>query len=669
MKKLLLLSVLFAILFASFAAANNSINILNASAALSGNVQQTVTGSFDLNNTGTTTISVSFANLTLTAAGSRSLTINPISSVNNLAGGSVQTVTFTTPLSNSFATTYTGQILASVATNASAVDNLPVSIVVNPASALTASLPGVTVAKGLSKSTLLTLTNSGNTDLNPVTLSVGTISSGSSVLPASSISLSKTSTSISFGLSDTVTVTINPPSTQASGTYSGPITISFAGTSITATLSVAVRDAVHSVKFNVSELKVGSSTQERNTTQNTAFIIENDGDFTEIVAISTSNVPSNFNTQFSKTSTTLAPGATDSITLTLSIPLSQDSGVRTIGQAVLSFSGTSNSKDIKLETASKLKIEDVDVKVDGRTSSNLNDGDTIGRDAQPEDDLEFDIPVKNLFSSSSNIDINDIEIKVTIQDIDDGDDLDDDKSNIDANAGSDEKAKFKFKVPLQVDEDTYIVLITAEGDDDNGATHISSVKIRLKVNKESDDVRITKSDLTSDTLSCVRSSSIRVEIRNFGSDDQDDAAVVAVNRDIGLNARVDDINLDSNVDDDDNRFSRTFDFTVPESVRPGTYQIEVITFINNNNEMDKKLVPLRVQSCTSEPTPGTRPNTPNTTVVVTPPPSNPPVEQPAEPVDSVEVPFTQSNAFLGLLGLGYLVVLGALVFLIAKLFV
>ncbi len=669
MKKLLLLSVLFAILFASFAAANNSINILNASAALSGNVQQTVTGSFDLNNTGTTTISVSFANLTLTAAGSRSLTINPISSVNNLAGGSVQTVTFTTPLSNSFATTYTGQILASVATNASAVDNLPVSIVVNPASALTASLPGVTVAKGLSKSTLLTLTNSGNTDLNPVTLSVGTISSGSSVLPASSISLSKTSTSISFGLSDTVTVTINPPSTQASGTYSGPITISFAGTSITATLSVAVRDAVHSVKFNVSELKVGSSTQERNTTQNTAFIIENDGDFTEIVAISTSNVPSNFNTQFSKTSTTLAPGATDSITLTLSIPLSQDSGVRTIGQAVLSFSGTSNSKDIKLETASKLKIEDVDVKVDGRTSSNLNDGDTIGRDAQPEDDLEFDIPVKNLFSSSSNIDINDIEIKVTIQDIDDGDDLDDDKSNIDANAGSDEKAKFKFKVPLQVDEDTYIVLITAEGDDDNGATHISSVKIRLKVNKESDDVRITKSDLTSDTLSCVRSSSIRVEIRNFGSDDQDDAAVVAVNRDIGLNARVDDINVDSNVDDDDNRFSRTFDFTVPESVRPGTYQIEVITFINNNNEMDKKLVPLRVQSCTSEPTPGTRPNTPNTTVVVTPPPSNPPVEQPAEPVDSVEVPFTQSNAFLGLLGLGYLVVLGALVFLIAKLFV
>ena len=73
---------------------------------------------------------------------------------------------------------------------------------------------------------------------------------------------------------------------------------------------------------------------------------------------------------------------------------------------------------------SRLIISDVDVKVGSKTSKNLVDGDKINEEAQPGDTIEVRVEVKNNFTSSENLDINDITIKTTIEEIDDGDDLD-----------------------------------------------------------------------------------------------------------------------------------------------------------------------------------------------------------------------------------------------------
>lgn len=675
--KLLMSLVFVLVLLASSVAAESSINILNNTVPLTGNVQQTLTGTFDLNNTGNVSVSVSFTNLTLSPTTVRTpaltpLTINTISQVNNLAAGATQTVSFSVPTGNSFATTYTGNVLASVTNNASATDSVAVTVTVNPSSNLTTTNPTLTVGKGTGKPAQFTLTNAGNTDLNSITLTVGTIASGTNTLPSSSIVLSKTSTSITFGSNEIITVTVTPPSTQATGTYSGPITISFGGANTaTATLTATVRDATHSVKFNSSDIKLGSATQERNNTiTNFPFTIENDGDFTETVNISLTNVASKFNAQLSKTATTLNPGTTETITLTLFVPADQSSGVQAIGQVSLGFNGVSTAKEIQLETVSKLKIDDVDVEVEGEDDTDLKDGETINEEAKPEDDVEFDIRVRNLFASNSDIDMDNVEVEVVIEDIDDDDDLDESKDADDIDADDTADVTLAFKVPLEVDEQTYDVIITAEGEDKNGATHTATQKLKLRVEKENDDVRITEFDLGSATLSCVRSTNLRVTIQNFGSDDQDDAALAVVNRNLGVNFQVDDIELDNDADNDDNEFSRTFDITVPSTQKAGTYQIEIFAFIENDEQEDKEIVNLKVQECEEEEeeetptTAGTASGTQSRVLVEQAGVQQPPLA--AGIAESVEGSFTQTPLFIGLLVFGNIVALGGLIVLVFK---
>jgi len=669
MNKLFIGLIVFTMLFAGAAAAQDALDIVTSSVTLSGNTQQTITGTFVVQNTGTTTIGVSFTGLTLTA-GSRTLVISPITAITSLAPNAQQTVSMSVATGNSFADAYTGSLITRVTSDTTVNDSLPVSVTVNPAPALTATNPSLTAAKGTTKTATLTLTNTGNTDLSGVTLTVGSIASGTNTLPASAISLSSSTTSIAFGGSDTITVTVTPPATQASGTYTGPITINLGTSQVTATLTVVVRDAIHSVAFNSSQILLGSSTTDRNTTQSTTFVIENVGDFTESVTLSLVNVASSYNAQLSTTQVTLAPAATASVTLTASIPVSQDSGVQTVGKVQLSYSSTTTVKDVQVEARSRLSIEDIDVTVGQSTDNNLEEGERIEDDANPEDTVEFDIEVKNLFSDSQDIEIENIEVEVTIENIDDDDDLEESSDEIDLDADNNERVSVSFTVPIEADSGTYDVVIVATGDDENGARHTDTMNLKLRVDKEDDDVRVTRKELTSSTVSCSRTTSLRVEIRNFGADDQNDAALLVSNDALSLSKRFDDIELESDPNDRDSRFSQTVDIAVPASAAAGTYPIEIIAFIDGDRRIDREEVSLRVDDCAAASTsqgtatstaPATTPDRVlvNRTATVT------PAVSPAA-AETVEVPFTQSPVFLALLVLGNLVVLGAIVFLVLK---
>src|SRR3989344_1881916 len=86
---------------------------------------------------------------------------------------------------------------------------------------------------------------------------------------------------------------------------------------------------------------------------------------------------------------------------------------------------------VVMVTADKLSITDVDVEVDDKSDNNLDDGDTIGREAEPGSKIVFEVEVFNEYTKEEDIEIDDIEIEVTIEDIDDGDDLDDESDDFD----------------------------------------------------------------------------------------------------------------------------------------------------------------------------------------------------------------------------------------------
>src|SRR3989338_4389065 len=155
-------------------------------------------------------------------------------------------------------------------------------------------------------------------------------------------------------------------------------------------------------------------------------------------------------------------------------------------------------------TRQALEFSDVDVKVGSKTDKNLRDGETISEEAEPGDQVEFRVEVKNNYTSAENLDIENIQIKVTIEGIDDGDDLEEEASDFDLKPGNDKRVTLKFQVPLEVDEDDFDVLIEAEGEDENNTDQNLQIRLKLEVDKQSHMLKITRSTLSPAEIACNR---------------------------------------------------------------------------------------------------------------------------------------------------------------------
>jgi hypothetical protein len=261
----------------------------------------------------------------------------------------------------------------------------------------------------------------------------------------------------------------------------------------------------------------------------------------------------------------------------------------------------------------RLYFSDVDVRVGGKNANNQNDGDRIDREAEPGENVEFRIQVESNFTSSDNIDIEDILIEVTIEGIDDGDDLDDESRDFKLRPGRNHRETIKFQVPLEVDEDDYDVLIRAEGDDENGTNHFAEMRLRLEVDKETHEIIITRNTLTPADLSCgKRNVQIGFGLLNIGNDDEEDVTVHLFNEDLEFEARENIGELEAEPFEDTSKFSKTYSFNVPPNVQAGSYPITLRALYDNDRRKAEKIATLNVNECATS-TPGTPvTSTPNT---------------------------------------------------------
>src|SRR3989338_2241183 len=118
-------------------------------------------------------------------------------------------------------------------------------------------------------------------------------------------------------------------------------------------------------------------------------------------------------------------------------------------------------------SAQNLLISDVNVKFASKTLRNLSDGTSISESVRPGGKVEFRVNVRNTFKDLQDMTIRDITVKVTIEGIDNGNDLEKESRSFDLRANTDSRQIFTFDIPLEVIQDTYNVLIHAEGQDDN----------------------------------------------------------------------------------------------------------------------------------------------------------------------------------------------------------
>ncbi|TAL51925.1 MAG: hypothetical protein EPN86_05665 [Nanoarchaeota archaeon] len=361
-------------------------------------------------------------------------------------------------------------------------------------------------------------------------------------------------------------------------------------------------------------LGLGSSTARSATQVSTQFTITNTGNDTiSSITYATSTDPK-YQIQLLNLPASLAPNESASVTLQGFIP-NGFAGQLSIGQVQIRSAQLTKTIPITLQARNPLSIKKIAFNIDG-SSDSVKDGETVDIKARPGSKITITITFENLFDKrTENIDINDVTADVTALDIDDGSDFDD-SFDFDLNAGQKKEEKFSFTVPLTVDEGNYDFTVDAEGVDDNGVTQRASATVSYDVEKQNHDVRVTKFQIAPSVVDCSpRTIIMSTQFTNYGSNDEDQVSFGIRQPVLGIEINQLGISLSNDLGSTDSKFQRDIRYTIPDSVRPGTYQVELSAFTDSNLAAFQT-ADVTVNSC------GEQNNSVAPPVIVNPPPTS-----------------------------------------------
>ncbi|MBI4452152.1 PKD domain-containing protein [Candidatus Woesearchaeota archaeon] len=248
----------------------------------------------------------------------------------------------------------------------------------------------------------------------------------------------------------------------------------------------------------------------------------------------------------------------------------------------------------------KIKITDVDAKVDGRSDRNLKDNDDISKDASPGSRIELKVTVKNLYNISEDNDLEDAQVTATIEGINDGGDLEEESREFDLSPEDDKSVTFKFQVPESVEEGNYDIAIEAEGRDEKRkcSSHEDDIDIGLEVEKEKNKLALTRLSLNKVVINCTESFVLSYEITNFGSEEQRAAYVEIRNDDLGLNFVQKDISVDAGTEN--NKLSKSHTLKV-SGTENGAYPLTVNLYSDDGQLQDSETTSLELKNCPKAP--------------------------------------------------------------------
>ncbi len=249
----------------------------------------------------------------------------------------------------------------------------------------------------------------------------------------------------------------------------------------------------------------------------------------------------------------------------------------------------------------RILFSDIDVKVGSKTDKNLRDGERVSEEAKPGDTVEFRIEVKSNFTSQDDIDVENVEVEVVIEEIDDGDDLDETAKDFDLRPGRDKRETLKFEVPLEVEEDDYEVIITAQGEDQNGTDHNIEMRLRLEVEKERHLLEITSSALSPAEVTCNRRNvQLSTNIINIGKEDEEDVKFHVSSPELGVDFTDEIGELTAEPNEDESKISKIYRFNVLDDADSGGYPIIFRALYNDGREKSEKTATLTVNDCIKE---------------------------------------------------------------------
>jgi len=440
--------------------------------------------------------------------------------------------------------------------------------------------------QGQSVAGTINVNNTGNTALNlaftGTTLAKGTDTI--SIGPISSISsLQNGSASVSRSISFTIS------GSQTTGTYSGTINITNQSNGFRFDSMPITVNVTPSLSLSAAPSSITRTNAIRNRTYSDVITLTNNGNGNFTSIIPSSNAPAANNVSFNRTAFSLTQGSSTKIKVTYFIPHDEAASNHKVGDIMMaqgSFSQTVSS--INVASSGKLGINDFDVHItyydgDTDTFNDAADGSTLEFEdhVKPGSSLEFQIDAESLFTDDDeDPDIEDIIATVTIPEIDDGEDIEEESPEFTISPGDEERIFITADIPLEVRDGSYDILLSIEGNDEDGVDHVIEMELHMKVVKERRDIIITKKGLFPASVSCNRNAQLNVQVMNIGTKDEDDVKVEIINKDLGINFAEEDIEVDAVPFDDDSKYDKELDIAVPKDAVPGNYPIRINAYLS-----------------------------------------------------------------------------------------
>ncbi|MBD3249004.1 hypothetical protein GF336_03085 [Candidatus Woesearchaeota archaeon] len=252
--------------------------------------------------------------------------------------------------------------------------------------------------------------------------------------------------------------------------------------------------------------------------------------------------------------------------------------------------------------------DEVELSINGGSGDTLEDGDRTDDKIIPgEDDLKLTVVAANGFSSSDELDIEDVEATIVLDDDTDSswdwDDVDKSEDIGTIEYGDEEEGEIEFSITDEVDDyDDYEAEVYLTGEDENGAKHGAKLSIRLDLDRESYDFNIDRADLGLSTLACTRTTELDIKIESLGSKGDDEVSLYVTSDALGIDYEKTGIELEEYGDDDDS-YTKIIPITVPDDFKAGTYPINIKVYYSGDDddgvhadEIDRSL---KVEDCQS----------------------------------------------------------------------
>lgn len=336
---------------------------------------------------------------------------------------------------------------------------------------------------------------------------------------------------------------------------------------------------VENVAAGLEISPISISDVERGTTVTTTLTIKNIGNVNALngVKADLSGINAKYKAEVTGMPEILASGATATVTLTITVPANEDAGNHSIGSIKIISNEASKSASVYLSPKSYLKITNVDV-----------NGDTDG-ELTPEKDNEVEVDVTNEYGE----DMEDVTVTVSLLDVD-GDDLEEEAEAFDLDKGDDDTASVKFDLANEdLDEDSYTLEITVEGEADDDSEHKTVETLIVNVDREKHKVVITEATLTPEAIECLEGATASVDVRNIGKSNEDDVEIKVKNTALSLDESQK-FELDK-FSGSDNTYSASFEINT-EKASSGKYPITVELYRDGKKD-DSTTLNLEVKEC------------------------------------------------------------------------